>query len=144
MSSKRENKEPYREPALEADVAAALAALRWRVPTCEAEVAAAERAATRPLTLPARLGDPQAVLAAGELRPDSVNLLPPISGEIDATLRRAAREGGTIPPETEQKMRRDRQAAEKAAEEAAREAPGEPGRTPGGEAGEKGDGEDSA
>ena len=63
---------------------------------------------------------PQQLHDAGAVfdQPDAASPAPatlkfPPSGDIDATLRRAAREGGTIAPKIEERMRRDREAAQR-------------------------------
>lgn len=102
------------------EVRAALAAMGWILPLSEAEVARAERElAEEAVTLPDGLRDVAAVFE-GEEREGEVILGPlPSSGSpyLDATLARAAREGGVITPEIEERMQRDREAAEREADE---------------------------
>ena len=89
----------------------ALKGLGWLVPEREAEVAEAEtEAGAEAAILPPALQDADAVFAGG-----AQNVAPPalpLEAEADEHLARAARDGGTIPPEIETQMRRDRQAAE--------------------------------
>ena len=96
----------------------ALRALGWVAAQTERDVQLAERQLAegpeRP-ELPAALRDPHAVRAGAPLGPQGPHAtLPlPAAGDADATLARAAREGGRVTPEIEQAMRRDRQAAER-------------------------------
>ncbi len=84
------------------------------VPTNEETVAAAELwVAIDGPPLPAELLDVPRVLATRH--PDSwpTGLIRPWdSSSMDATLARAAREGGTLSPEIEEVMRRDREIAQ--------------------------------
>lgn len=124
MSHKRranENEPDGRDHAApERDLHDAMRALGWVVPECDADVARAEDALSAdPVALPEALQDARAVF---EGRSDPSRAAParlPLSGSryIDATLARAAREGGTITPEVEQTMRRDREAAERDAQD---------------------------
>jgi len=101
------------------DVHAALVSLGWVVPECDADVAQAEaELAAAPVPLPDALNDPGAVLDGASDRARVVPMRLPLPGrtDIDATLARAAREGGEIPPEIEQAMRCDREAAERDAQ----------------------------
>jgi len=98
------------------DVQAALRSLGWTAPQCEEDVLAAEsELATQRLPLPEKLQDPKAVFDGatehGETPPSVLRF--PGDPDIDATLARAAREGGHITPEIEEVMRRDREAAER-------------------------------
>ena len=93
------------------DVHRALKGLGWLVPEGEAEVAAAEAEAGADATsLPPALRDADSVFVGGA-QDAAPSALPPES-EADEHLARAARDGGTMPPEIEAQMRRDRQAAE--------------------------------
>jgi hypothetical protein len=98
------------------DVHEAMKALGWAVPQDEEEVEQAEQALGRsPVPLPESLRDPEAVFERGgrgeQGRPSALAF--PGSADIDATLARAAREAGRLTPEIEQRMRRDREAAER-------------------------------
>jgi hypothetical protein len=105
---------PPDEPDVGATVGRALKSMGWTLPQSEAAVAAAEqRLAAEPAVLPDVLGDPKAVFETPSRHAPEPALPPPRDSEIDATLARAAREGGTIPQEIEQRMRRDREAAER-------------------------------
>ena len=117
MSKKRKNEDRQAEQAIEADVQRTLGEMGWIPPTSEAEVAACEVELPE-APLPASLADADAVLG----RPDKPIGAPgtlklPDRPDIESTLRRAARQGGTIPPEIEDKMRRDREQAENASDE---------------------------
>jgi len=117
---KKRNRQPPPGPrrTLETDVHEAMRALGWVPPQCEDDVHAAEAeldlAAVR---LPAALADPPAGRAGRPGGSERVGppLRFPADPDIDATLARAAREGGQVPPEIEQIMRRDREAAERQA-----------------------------
>ena len=105
-----------RGPQLDADVHDALRSLGWIVPRCERDVLAAEgRLADAPADLPPGLADPKAVLAGASSLAGGPGRTIPLATDpdIDATLARAAREDRRIPPEIEEAMRRDRQAAER-------------------------------
>jgi hypothetical protein len=102
------------EPSLCRQVRASLRCMGWLPPLNEQDVADAERElAGRRVPLPPGLQDPQAVLRRASRAAGPVPLLIlPQSGPIDATLARAAREGGRLTPDVEEAMRRDRKAAE--------------------------------
>ena len=102
------------------DVREALSLLGWVAPQGEAEVARAEEElAEHPVRVPEELRDAAAVFGreddGGEV------ILGPLpssaSAYLDATLARAAREGGEITAEIEERMRRDREAAEREADD---------------------------
>jgi len=103
--------------ALAADIHDALRSLGWVVPRTEDEVRLAERelADAPPPELPEALQDARGVFERRTAGEDARRRTLPFPGrrDVDATLARAAREGGNIPPEVEQAMRRDRQAAER-------------------------------
>ncbi|NLF31153.1 MAG: hypothetical protein GX591_09740 [Planctomycetes bacterium] len=114
---KRPSRQQRREAAearLEADVHEAMMRLGWQVPTDDRAVRAAEEAlAAEPVDLPASLGDARAVWEgrrAAEVRP---RLEADEDGTVDVPLARAAREGGPIPPQIEQRMRADRLRAQR-------------------------------
>ena len=95
---------------------AAMKSLGWIVPECERDVRhAAETLSVAAEGLPQALSDAGAVFdgkaADGGAPPHPV--APASDMRVDEHLARAAREGGTISPEIEARMRRDRQAAEK-------------------------------
>lgn len=83
------------------------------LPKTKAEVAAAEKwLAENPVTLPASLDDPETVFcrpAANVLRFPAKDQPTPATEH----LARAARDGREIPPEVEQRMREDREKAER-------------------------------
>ena len=101
---------------LEADVHDALRAMGCVVPQSEGDVLRAEQElVAAEAGLPGALQDPAAVLygrAPQAERSARVIRFPP-DPDIGATLARAAREGAAIPPEIEEAMRRDREAAER-------------------------------
>jgi len=112
MSRKKRNADDAEDRAIEFDARSALAELGWLPPTTEAEVVPAE-ARLPESPLPDSLADAEALLSRSEEQfsgSDVVTL--PGSTNTELTLRRAAREGGTIPPEIEKRMRRDRQQEE--------------------------------
>ena len=83
------------------------------IPKTEAEVAATEEWLTEtPVKLPASLDDPEAVFRP---RADNVLRFPSEDKPTTATahLARAARDGKEIPPDIEQRMREDREKAER-------------------------------
>ena len=117
MSAKRRagRRPPDRDDDLVRGVEAAVRSLGWTAPQCDEDVLAAERRlAAEPVALPAELQEPAAVWNRPDSRRQSepVFLPFPASPDIDATLARAAREAGRLSPEIEERMRRDREAAE--------------------------------
>jgi len=113
--SQKPSEDPDRPGEAAARLHAVLAELGWAPPRDESAVRRAEALPAEPADLPAALADPAAVLAghAGEGEQAGWVLPPPADADIDATLARAAREGGAISPEVEQRMRRDRELAER-------------------------------
>ena len=115
MSTKRKNTDDQaQEQALAADIHQALSDLGWVPPTSADQVAEAEgQLSGADAPLPDSLRDGEAVFDRDERdATPAVTLRFDTDDDIDATLRRAAREGGQISPEVEERMRRDRQAAE--------------------------------
>lgn len=115
MARRRNKSEDRKAQVLEQATHKAIRAEGWLLPELEHEVAESEAgAADESVELPQSLADPLAVLdhdlsqrhrPPREHAPDQ---------EYQEELRRAARAGsGTISPEVEEKMRRDRRAAEK-------------------------------
>jgi len=105
------------DDSLVRDVDAAVVSLGWKVPQTEDEVRRAELELTQlgaDEALPEALRDPQAVFGRPadrvEIRPQVIAFEP--MPETEQELARAARQGSTIPPEVEQAMGRDREAAE--------------------------------
>lgn len=105
------------DDSLERDVDAALVSLGWKVPQTEGEVGQAESQLTQlggADDLPEALRDPQAVFDRPadhvEIHPEVIAFQP--EPETEQELARAARQGSSIPPEIEEAMRRDREAAE--------------------------------
>lgn len=118
MAKKRKESAPGDKghETLDADVHQALKSLGWTVPECEDDVRRAEAELSGSATpLPESLTNAGAVFkekAAGRLanvKPVSFSA-DPAAGE---NLARAARQGGKIPPEIEDRMHRDRQEAER-------------------------------
>ena len=105
---------------LEQDVFEALRREGWILPETEEEVRRAEAdLKSAPIVLPPELTDPvNALKRMG--RPSGFKSLPSPAedNQIESDLARAAREGGTIPPDVEEKMRKDRQEAERKWDEA--------------------------
>ncbi len=99
---------------LERQVYEAMRSLGWIIPTTEEDVERAEALLSKEIIeLPEDLRDPYAIPASmdSDCPPSDHN---PSTGdaEVEENLARAAREGGVIRPEIEQRMRQDRQAAE--------------------------------
>lgn len=96
-----------------------LSSLGWRLPETEDEIAEAEEwVENHPHNVPPHIADPAQALA----RPrGGVIPLRPVSLEaeeaVEENLGRAAREGGSIPPEIEERMKKDRDDAERESDE---------------------------
>lgn len=98
---------------LAARIDEAIAAMGWRVPVTDDEVARAEEALTAaPVAMPKALADPAAALARAPREGPPRGIAFPADAEVDAAMSRAAREGGRLTPEVRETMRRDRQAAQ--------------------------------
>ncbi len=105
----RSERRQQRHTELTDNVAEAMRRLGWLPPDDEQAVQRAEaELADTPAPLPDALRDPQAAPPEGE--PVVCQFAP--DPDTEATLARAAREGGDIPPEIERRMRADRLAAE--------------------------------
>ena len=118
--SKKHQKHDGVNDALEQDVHGAMKSLHWAVPESEADVRLAEaELSASAISLPEALSDAPAVLdgkaACGVA--DVKSFAFPSDPTSEENLARAAREGGKIPPEIEERMRRDRQSAEEQARE---------------------------
>lgn len=101
---------------LELQVYEAFLARGWILPETEADVSRAEAqmAGKECEELPLSLRDPYAVLRRSlEPRPKVVSLQPPQNDQTPELLARAARAGKDIPNDIEERMKRDREAAEK-------------------------------
>jgi hypothetical protein len=99
--------------ALEREVLLAMRAERWLAPETEAEVFEAEKQlASEQITVPTSFDHPRELLHC--VRIPRVRQLPPKVENTEETenLARAARDGGTISSEVEERMKRDRDAAE--------------------------------
>jgi len=99
---------------LEREVLLAMRLAGWLAPETEAEVLDAEKElTTKRITIPTSFNNPRELLhGAGSAR-RIVHPQPYIPRAEEAeNLARAAREGGTISPEVEERMKRDRDAAE--------------------------------
>jgi hypothetical protein len=117
MTNEQQPRNPHAEDAdgMSRELAAALRALGWAMPRTAAEVAAVEaRLASEQVELPESLRDADALL---QRRPGRV--VPFRPREADAheaareNLARAARDGAEISPEIEERMREDREQAER-------------------------------
>ncbi|MDY7011938.1 MAG: hypothetical protein SVV80_14500, partial [Planctomycetota bacterium] len=100
----------------DADVYRAMRLLGWTVPECEDDVRRAEVELSASATpLPESLTDAGAVFEGQTAR--GLTNVKPVSFSADPAteenLARAARQGGKIPPEIEQRMQCDRQEAER-------------------------------
>lgn len=120
MGKKTHTKEQSSEDfeGLEQQVYEAFLARGWIIPQTEGDVSKTEAkiAAIDDQELPDQLRDPYTVLSrAIETRPKVVALSPAVS-ETPELLARAAREGKDIPPDIEERMRYDREMAERKAE----------------------------
>lgn len=115
MARRRKQSEERKAEVLERAIHKAIRDEGWLLPELEHEVAESDNAAEESVELPQSLADPLAVLD----RDLSQRRRPPREHapdqEYQEELRRAARAGrGTISPEVEERMRRDRRTAEKA------------------------------
>jgi hypothetical protein len=99
---------------LERHVYEAMRSLGWIIPTTEEDVARAEAMLSKEVAaLPEELMDPYHILESMDSDCPASDPQPlPVDAEVEENLARAAREGGVIRPEIEQRMRRDRQTAE--------------------------------
>lgn len=99
---------------LEQQVYEAFLARGWIIPQTEGDVSAAEALMTEEdhEELPPELRDPEAVLTRSQKRSGRVAVLQPDDQDTSDSLARAARAGKNIPPEIEERMRRDRKMAE--------------------------------
>ncbi|MBN1344546.1 MAG: hypothetical protein JXQ73_17785 [Phycisphaerae bacterium] len=120
MSTDRpSDRQPEQAPdPLDRHVDRALREMGWTVPQTEDDVRSAEVELAefmRPEDLPPELNDPGAVLDRPSDAPHAAPnpLQFPQGHEIEENLARAAREGIRIPPELEEILRRDREAAER-------------------------------
>jgi hypothetical protein len=119
MGKKSHTKEKLSEDfaALELQVYEAFLARGWIIPQTEGDVSKTEAttAAEDHEELPDELRDPNTILRrALDARP-KVMALTPVVNETRELLARAAREGKDIPPDIEERMRRDRKMAERKA-----------------------------
>ena len=119
MSSKRQShKRTAAERALADDVRAAAGELGWLMPRDPDAVRRAEaELGPGPMHLPESLADAADVFDSPSGLDCGASTPFPRDADVDATLARAAREGGAIAPEIEQRMRRDRAAAERQADD---------------------------
>lgn len=114
----REDKRPEPgEDEVERLVYDAMRSSGWLPPETEEDVARAEEELARePVPLPEDLKDPSAVIQRLTRCEPRSPLGLPSSAETEGNLARAAREGGEIPEEAEERMRADREAAEREAD----------------------------
>jgi hypothetical protein len=111
--SKKPDERAPNEEELERLAYDTMQSLGWLIPQTPADVARAEEAlAEEPVELPESLRDPYAVLDAPP-KERTGSPCPLAEGDAAELLARVAREGGTIPPEVEERMRRDREQAER-------------------------------
>jgi hypothetical protein len=101
--------------SLERRVFDAMRSLGWIIPTTDEDVERAESMlAKEVIDLPDELKDPYQTLEGMTSDCPPFDPAPVLSDAgVEENLARAAREGGIIRPEIEQRMRQDRQAAEK-------------------------------
>ncbi len=123
MSTDRpSDQRPDIDDDIEREIAKAMQSLGWIVPQSEDDVLRAEAELAEyggSAGLPEALIDPKAVFdhTPGHA-PSGPELFQfPVDQEIEENLARAAREGGPIPPEIEEILRRDREAAERKLED---------------------------
>lgn len=97
----------------------AMRAAGWVLPKTPQEIELAEKALTeQPVNLPERLVDPYAVLDRSSKAIRLGAEFPgPQSISAEQNLAQAAREGGEIPPDVQEQMKQDRQAAKDDADE---------------------------
>ena len=109
-----EKESPREFEQLEQQVYEAFLARGWIIPQTEGDVsrAEAEMAADEHKELPPELCDPYAVLRRAQGVGGRVTALQPVDPETSELLARAARAGKDIPPEIDERMRRDREMAE--------------------------------
>jgi hypothetical protein len=110
--------EPFDEH--DAKILAALEKMGAVIPiTLEAVKLAEEYLDKNPISLPAHLQDPHSVFGettsqnGGKKDRKVVSFVSPYRDAVEQDLARAARKGGEISPEIEEKMRRDREQAER-------------------------------
>ncbi len=119
MDNRQENRQSGEDAGrLNQDVCATLKSMGWLVPESEEQVRQAEAAlalAETSATIPRELVDPEAAWTrsseASYPGPGSLGF--PADPASEQHMARAAREGGDISPEIEDKMHRDRKDAEK-------------------------------
>lgn len=110
--AKPRESELQNEEALEQAVYEAMKSLGWIIPQIPEDVEKSEaELAKHPIEIPARLRDAEAVFretSGSRCRAP----VPPTDFVSEENLARVAREGAAVPPEIEERMRRDREAAE--------------------------------
>jgi len=114
--TREQSQEDFEE--LERQVYEAFLARGWIIPQTEGDVSRteAEMATEDNQELPLAMRDPYTLLRrAFDTRP-KVLALTPVLQETPELLARAAREGKDIPPDIEERMRHDREMAERKAE----------------------------
>jgi len=109
---KDKNSEDQAQAEFEQDLHTAMRLSGWVLPETDEEVAAAEESSAETPPLPSELIDPYAVLQRAQSGPKLLAKVTHSTPEIEANLARAAREGGEIPPDVENLMEADREAAE--------------------------------
>jgi hypothetical protein len=98
---------------IEREVFKTLERLGWSIPLSEDEVARAEKEQEKnPVELPKGMEDPTRLLEKIKTSPPVVTNSPSVPKFTEENLARAAREGGEITPDVEERMRQDRKEAE--------------------------------
>lgn len=122
MAKKRKSKERQDDVSerILRDLHETFKAMGWTIPESQGDIRQAETELSKShIALPEALSDVKAVFERGlgrantDLRP--LAFLP--NTEITENLARAARQGGKIPPHIEERMSRDRSAAERKPDE---------------------------
>ena len=118
MTSSKDNRsegKPTPGEGLGAELHRALSSLGWRLPETEDEIAEAEEwVEGHPPVVPHEIADPEQALARPRGRATPMRKVSlETEDAIEENLARAAREGGSIPPEIEERMRKDREDAER-------------------------------
>jgi hypothetical protein len=113
--SKSKSKRGRTDPGmLEKQVLLAMRVKGWLAPETEAEVLEAEKTlAAERITMPTSFDHPRELLIrTSRFRTIRSSQQKMANAQTTENLARAAREGGTISPEVEERMKRDRDAAE--------------------------------
>ena len=122
MTSSKNNRsegKPAPGEGLGAELHRAFSSLGWRLPETEDEIAEAEEWVEKhPPLVPPEIADSEQALARPRGRAIAIRKVSLEADDaIEENLARAAREGGSIPPEIEERMRKDREDAERESDE---------------------------